>query len=56
MQKNDCITLDRIDSSKGYTPDNIIVCSWRANNLLKDATAAEMALLAINFHRILNNQ
>ncbi len=54
--KDDSISLDRIDSSKGYTPDNIIVCSWRANNLLSNATADEMALLTINFHRILNER
>ena len=53
--KDDSISLDRIDSSRGYVPGNIIVCSWRANNLLSNATANEMALLTINFHRILND-
>jgi len=46
-------SIDRIDSAKGYTEDNVIICSWRANSLLKNATADEMAILTINFHRIL---
>ena len=25
-------TLDRIDSSKGYIPGNVVACSWIANN------------------------
>ena len=48
-------SLDRIDSSKGYTKDNIIVCSWRANSLLKDGSLAELKLLTHNFERILNS-
>jgi hypothetical protein len=35
-------SLDRIDNSKGYTPDNICVISNRANNLKNDATPEEM--------------
>lgn len=33
--KPDSKSLDRIDSSKGYTPDNIRVISWQANSMLK---------------------
>lgn len=39
-------SLDRIDSSKGYTPDNIQVMSWRANTLKNNMTAEESILLA----------
>ena len=39
-------TLDRIDSSKGYTKDNVWVISWRANKLKSDATLQELELLA----------
>lgn len=29
-------SIDRIDNSKGYTPENIIIVSWRANRLKGD--------------------
>jgi len=48
-------SLDRIDSGKGYTKDNVIICSWRANNLLSDGSIAELSLLVHNFRRILNS-
>lgn len=38
-------SIDRIDNTKGYTPDNIVVCSWRANMLKKDATITELQLI-----------
>lgn len=38
-------SLDRIDSSKGYTRENVIVVSWRANDLKRDATVEEMRKL-----------
>lgn len=43
-------SLDRIDNSKGYTKDNIIVISWRANELKRNATIDEMKMLA-EFYR-----
>ena len=42
-------TIDRIDNTQGYTPENIIIVSWRANKLKSDATADELKLLA-NFY------
>lgn len=35
-------TLDRIDNTKGYTPDNVQVVSRRANTLKGDATLQEL--------------
>jgi len=32
-QTDNSISIDRIDSSKGYTVDNIVVISWKANRL-----------------------
>jgi hypothetical protein len=38
-------TLDRINNSKGYTKDNVMVVSWRANELKGTATLHELVLL-----------
>ncbi len=38
-------TLDRKDNLRGYTPDNIIVISFRANTLKKDATLEEITAI-----------
>lgn len=43
-------SLDRIDSSRGYTPDNIIVMSWRANMLKNNMTEEECEAL-LNFFK-----
>lgn len=40
--QDDSISIDRIDSSKGYEIDNIIVISWKANRLKNNATVEEM--------------
>lgn len=39
-------SLDRLNSSKGYTPDNIWVISDRANRIKNDSTPDELILLA----------
>ena len=41
-QLDNSISFDRIDSSKGYTRDNIIIISNRANRLKSDATIQEL--------------
>lgn len=41
-----CPNLDRVDSRKGYTWDNVLVVSCRANSIKKDATAEELQKLA----------
>jgi hypothetical protein len=38
-------SLDRKDSTRGYTPDNIEVMSKRANTLKNNASAAEMKMV-----------
>lgn len=39
-------SVDRIDPTKGYTKDNIIVISWRANRIKGNATPEELKMLA----------
>jgi len=39
---DDSISFDRIDSSKGYTKDNVIIVSHRVNKLKSNSTYDEM--------------
>lgn len=39
-------SFDRIDNTKGYTPDNVRIMSNRANRLKNDGAAAEHQLIA----------
>lgn len=41
-QSDNSYSIDRIDSSKGYDIDNIIVISWKANRLKNNATGEEL--------------
>lgn len=43
--QDDSISFDRIDSSKGYTKDNLVIVSFRANRLKSNATFEEMAAI-----------
>jgi hypothetical protein len=44
--KDNSVSVDRMNSSKGYEPGNLEVISYRANRLKSDATALELMLLA----------
>lgn len=44
--EDDSISFDRIDSTKGYSVDNLIVISYRANRLKSNATTLELKLIA----------
>lgn len=43
---NNAPSIDRIDNTKGYTKDNIIIVSRRANILKKDASIDELTQMA----------
>ena len=47
-------SLDRIDSAKGYTKDNVQIVSYLANMMKSNATAQELTLFAagvLRFHQ-----
>lgn len=44
-------SIDRLENTRGYTPDNCRVISWRANRLKSDATDEETLLLAEDVRR-----
>jgi hypothetical protein len=47
-------TLDRIDNSRGYVPDNVWVISWRANRIKCDASLDEMRIIVLSWEKKLN--
>lgn len=49
-------SLDRCNSSKGYTPDNIMVISTRANTLKNNASIKELEILLNYLIHLRDNQ
>lgn len=50
----DSPSLDRIDSSRGYTKNNVWIISTRANTIKNDATVEELELIAKSLRSKLN--
>ena len=48
-------SIDRIDSSKGYTRENIIVCSYRANRIKCDANFEDIEKI-YNWYKKMENR
>lgn len=48
-------TLDRIVPSLGYVKGNVIVISWRANELKRNATVDELVALASFYQKLLGH-
>lgn len=49
-------SLDRIDNSKGYTPENTVVVSWLANRLKNAATVGQLRAIADFYSRFRSDQ
>jgi hypothetical protein len=45
-------SIDRIDNSKGYIKGNVQWVSWRANQLMRDATPDELLMVSQNYKKI----
>lgn len=43
--KDNSPSIDRIDSTKGYVPGNVMIISFRANTLKNDASIEELKLV-----------
>jgi hypothetical protein len=48
-------SIDRIDNSRGYTPDNIVVVSCRANSIKGDASVEELEAVATFYRDLRKN-
>jgi len=45
-RKNNCISIDRIDATKGYVVDNVQIISYKANRKKTDASLTDILKLA----------
>ena len=48
------LSLDRKDSNKGYTKDNVVWCCWQANNIKQDLNLNDWKQWINDIHFILN--
>jgi hypothetical protein len=39
------MSIDRKNSSLGYTPENIVICSWRVNKMKNDCSIKDFMAL-----------
>jgi len=51
--QRDSVSFDRIDSSRGYTKDDIVIVSQRVNSLKSNASLDEMQKI-VNFYLTTN--
>ena len=50
--KSNSASLDRIDSSRGYTKDNVWIISFKANTMKSNSTLDEFVMMAENWKRL----
>ena len=53
--RRDIVSIDRIDNTKGYTPDNVEVISWLANSMKTNASKEELVCFAKEILRRYDN-
>lgn len=53
---DDSPSIDRIDNNKGYTPDNIVVVSWRANRVKSHISIEEIRKLLEFYDGLASNK
>lgn len=46
-------SIDRLDSSKGYTPDNVNIISWRSNRIKNDGTIDDLKKIVAWLSKVL---
>ena len=51
-QTDNSISIDRIDSTRGYTPDNVVIVSWKVNRLKSNASLEEMRKMVTFYESI----
>ena len=51
--QDDSFSIDRIKSDIGYTRDNIVVISYRANRIKNDGTLEELKLLSAFYENLI---
>ena len=52
-RQDNSYSFDRIDSTKGYTIDNIIIVSWKANRLKNNATNLELQKISEFYNNVI---
>lgn len=51
-QTDNSISIDRIDSTQGYTLDNVVIVSWKVNRLKSNASLDEMRKMVTFYESI----
>ncbi len=51
-QTDNSVSIDRIDSTQGYTPDNVVIVSWKVNRLKSNASLDEMRKMVTFYESI----
>lgn len=55
IRGEDSPSIDRIDSKRGYTANNVIIICWRANRLKNDGTPEEHLKIAEYYKNLQNS-